>query len=315
VIDGATAGNLSLAQAFISDNTAHENRAKAFAIIGIAFGVGFFVGPAVTGYLSNYGLEAPIYFAAGLSMTSILFTFFLLPGGKPSGVGHAGPGPANAPAAPVVQRAKRPPIFQWGLYLEYVKRPTLAPLFAQFVCFIFAFSTFMSGIALFAERRFHWNGHPFGPREIGYLFAYTGALGIVLQAAGVGRLVKKFGEARLVMVGFAAMLVSQFFLGLVHDIAPLLVVASFSSIGIGLLRPALTSLISQSAGRHEQGAVLGVNQSLQSIAQILAPAAGGVLITAGLLSEWAWLSAAAALIGLALTTFTPTRAVAGATGS
>ncbi len=316
IIDGATAGNLSLAQAYISDNTAHENRAKAFAIIGIAFGFGFFVGPAVTAYLnSSYGITAPIYFAAALSMTSILFTFFLLPGGKPSGIGHAGPGTANEPAPPLARATARPPIFQWRVYFEYVKRPTLAPLFGQFVCFIFAFSTFMSGIALFAERRFRWHDHPFGPTEIGYLFAFTGALGIVLQAAGIGRLVKRFGEARLVVVGFAAMLVSQVFLGLVHDIGPLLVVASISSIGVGVLRPALTSLISQNAGRNEQGTVLGLNQSLQSIAQIAAPAAGGCLLTAGLLPEWAWMSAAAALLGLALTRFTPSRAVVRVTSS
>jgi DHA1 family tetracycline resistance protein-like MFS transporter len=287
VIDGATAGNLSLAQAYISDNTAPENRARSFSMIGIAFGVGFFVGPAVTGYLSNYGLTAPIYCAAGLSMTSILCTLFILPGGKPPRI-------AQQPSR------GRAPIFQWGSYLEFLKRPVLGALFAQFVCFIFAFSTFMSGIALFAERRFAWHGHPFGPREIGYLFAYTGGLGIILQAAGVGRLVKRFGEARLVAAGFASLFAGQLFLGLAHDLGPLLVVATLSSLGTGVLRPALTSLITQNAGRHEQGVVLGVNQSLQSLAQIVAPALSGLLITSGFLPAWAWMSATAALAGLVL---------------
>lgn len=292
VIDGATAGNLSLAQAYISDNTAPENRAKSFAVIGIAFGVGFFVGPAVTGYLSNFGLTAPIYCAASLSMTSILCTLFLLPGGRPPG--HV---PAGTAAGPGGVRVS---VFRWGTYLEYLKRPALAPLFAQFVCFIFAFSTFMSGFALFAERRFAWHGHPFGPREIGYLFAYTGALGILLQGAGMGRLVKRFGEARLVVAGFASMFIGQLLLGFVHDFGPLLLVATISSFGTGVLRPALTSLISQNAGRHEQGVVLGLNQSLQSVAQIVAPAASGLLITAGLLPEWAWMAGASALVGLVL---------------
>ena len=291
VIDGSTAGNLSLAQAYISDNTAPSNRAKSFAIIGIAFGVGFFIGPAVTGYLAGYGLTAPIYFAAGLSMTSILFTTFLLPGGKPPG--HAapgGPGPGG----------QRLSVFEWSAYLAYLRRPALAPLFAQFVCFIFAFTTFMSGVALFAERRFEWHGHPFGPREIGYLFAYTGALGILLQGGAMGRLVKRFGEARLAIAGFAALAVGQFFLGLVHDVVPLIAVATCASVGTGILRPTLTSLISQSAGRHEQGVVLGLNQSLQSLAQIVAPMLAGLLIGRGWLTGWAWLSSAAALLGLVL---------------
>jgi DHA1 family tetracycline resistance protein-like MFS transporter len=295
VIDGATAGNLSLAQAYISDNTAPENRAKSFAVIGIAFGLGFFIGPAVTGYLAGYGLTAPIYCAAGLSLTSILCTLFLLPGGKPPQ--HD---PAHPSAADPGPGGKRVSVFQWGVYTQYVRRPALASLFAQFVCFIFAFSTFMSGFALFAERRFDWHGHPFGPREIGYLFAYTGALGILLQGAGMGRLVKRFGEASLVTAGFTSMMLGQLFLGLVHGIPLLVAVATFASFGTGVLRPALTSLISRSAGRHEQGVVLGLNQSLQSIAQIIAPALSGLLITAGLLTEWAWMAGAAALLGLAL---------------
>jgi DHA1 family tetracycline resistance protein-like MFS transporter len=304
VIDGSTAGNLSLAQAYISDNTAPENRARSFSMIGIAFGVGFFIGPAVTGYLSNFGLTAPIYCAAGLSMTSILCTLFLLPGGKPPRLANEGGELAH-------ERARaRVAIFQWRLYFEFLKRPVLGGLFAQFVCFIFAFSTFMSGIALFAERRFAWHGHPFGPREIGYLFAYTGALGIVLQAAGVGRLVKRFGEARLVVAGFASMFAGQLLLGLVHGIGPLLVTATLSSLGTGVLRPALTSLVTQNAGRHEQGVVLGVNQSLQSLAQIVAPAASGLLITVGFLPAWAWMSAAAALTGLVLARSTLARTLA-----
>jgi len=73
VIDGATAGNLSLAQAYIADNTAPEDRAKKFGLIGIAFGLGFFVGPSITGFLSaRYGLTAPIYLAAVMSATNWL---------------------------------------------------------------------------------------------------------------------------------------------------------------------------------------------------------------------------------------------------
>ena len=85
IIDGATAGNLSLAQAYISDHTKPENRTRAFAIIGVAFGVGFFLGPWVTGFLVRYGLNAPILLAAGLSLTSVLCTALLLPGGRPPG--------------------------------------------------------------------------------------------------------------------------------------------------------------------------------------------------------------------------------------
>src|SRR6202161_3626045 len=79
VIDGATAGNLSLAQAYISDITRPEERAKSFGIIGIAFGMGFLIGPAISGYLAKFDYRDPIFAAAALSATSILSTYFLLP--------------------------------------------------------------------------------------------------------------------------------------------------------------------------------------------------------------------------------------------
>ena len=82
IIDGLTAGNLSLAQAYIADVTEPKNRSRSFAIIGIAFGFGFLVGPALSGFLSKYGYQVPILMAAGLSLTSILATAFLLPGGS-----------------------------------------------------------------------------------------------------------------------------------------------------------------------------------------------------------------------------------------
>ncbi len=298
VIDGITAGNLTIAQAYISDNTRPADRAKSFALIGIAFGLGFFLGPAVTGKLSDYGLTAPIYLAAAMSATSILCTLFLLPGGKPSGVGHEGAGAANdAPEAP---GGKRLSVFDWGAYVQYLRRPALTSLFLQFFCFSFGFSTFTSCFALFAERRFTWNGHAFGPHEVGYLFGFTGFLGIILQGGLIGRLVKKFGEAALARAGFLSVFVAQGVLGFIHSVPPLLVVAALSSFGTGVLRPTITSLITRNVGRHEQGVVLGFNQSLNSVAQITAPMLGGFLIASGQLTIWAWVGALAGLVGFVL---------------
>ena len=292
VIDGSTAGNLALAQAYISDNTKPEDRAKSFALIGIAFGVGFFIGPSVTGMLVAYGLAAPVYLAAALSMTSILCTAFLLPGGPPpaaAGGGDAGPG------------GRRPSAFALKTYTTYFSRPILGGLFAQFFCFAFAFATFTSGFALFAERRFTWGGHPFGPREIGFLFAYSGFLGIIVQGGLIGRLVKRFGERALVAAGFVCMTIGYATLGVVGAVAMLLVASTFASFGNAVLRPTLSSLVTQAAGRGEQGVVIGLTQSLMSVAQMIAPLLAGVLIGRGLLGAWALVAAAAAGTGVVLT--------------
>ena len=288
VIDGATAGNLSLAQAYISDNTEPKDRARSFALIGIAFGLGFFIGPFLTGYLVRYGMEAPIYLAAAMSATSIVFTFFLLRGGAP-------PRDADADAGPGGRRLS---VLQLGTYTQYFRRPVLATLLCQFFLYVFCFSTFTSGFALFAERTFRHRGAPFGPREIGYLFAYVGLLGILLQGGLIGRLVRRFGEGPLLRAGFASLVVGYTMLGLVRDLAPLIVLSTIAAFGNGVLRPTLSSLISQRADKGEQGVVMGLTGSLQSMAAIVAPVIAGVLIERGLLRPWAFVAAGAALLGL-----------------
>src|ERR1700730_12987025 len=184
VIDGLTAGNLSIAQAYIADVTAPKERARAFAVIGIAFGIGFLVGPGASGYLStHYGYHVPILCAAALSLLSILGTSFLLSATPPRPEGLQPASALQELEAPVAPGGKRLRIFDWGTYVQYFRRPVLGGLLAEFFLFAFAFATFTAGFALFAERRFTWHGVPFGPKEVGYVFMYSGLLGILLQGA------------------------------------------------------------------------------------------------------------------------------------
>jgi DHA1 family tetracycline resistance protein-like MFS transporter len=285
ILDGATAGNLSLAQAYISDHTAPADRAKSFGLIGIAFGVGFFIGPSLTGYLAaRYNLTTPIYLAACMSAVSVLCTATLLRGGRQSA--HA--------------FDDRRAALHWRTYANYFTRPGLSRQLMQFLFFATSFSMFLSGFALFAERRFTYDGQPFGPREIGYVFGYVGFLTIILQGGLIGRLVKRFGEPALVAAGFVALVLGYFGLGLASSISDILWMGLLASFGIGVIRPALTSLITQQADRREQGVVLGLTQSLTSMASIVAPIVAGLLIGRQMLTEWAWVAAGLAAVGVAL---------------
>jgi multidrug resistance protein len=281
IIDGFTAGNISLAQAYIADVTKPEQRTRSFAVIGVAFGVGFLLGPALGGFLSQYSYQAPIYAAMLLSAVSIAATWVLLPVTR----GHE-------------RASRRLTILDWRSYTEYFRRPALGRLLWQFAAFIFAFSLFMSGFALFAERRFTWNGHPFGPREVGYVYAYIGFLGIILQGGLIGRFVRWFGDWGLVRYGFLAGIAGFAALGWTYSLVPLLIAGVVIAFGTGVLRPALTSLITQFADKSEQGGVLGLTQSLQSLAQIAAPVLGGILIDHDLLVSWACAAAASLAMGL-----------------
>jgi len=299
ILDGLTAGNLSTAQAYISDHTRPENRAKSFGMIGIAFGVGFFFGPALAGWLGHYGLhgavppgesgELPFLVAAGMSMISMLFTATLLDAGVPA------PSSATEPAGP---GGKRPPVFDLSIYAEYFRRPKLGSLYLQFFLYTFAFSAFMSGFALFAERRFMASGHFWTSREVGYLFAYSGFLGIVLQGGLIGRLVKRFGERRLALAGFTAMTIAYAGLGVTATLPLLVVITTISAFGTGVLRPVLTSEITQQVGRHEQGVAIGISGSLSSLTMTIAPPVGGSLLDHHWLVAWTLVPAVAAALGL-----------------
>jgi MFS family permease len=285
ILDGSTAGNLSLAQAYISDHTEPSERAKSFGLVGIAFGVGFFIGPSLTGYLAaKYGMTTPIYLAAAMSALSILCTAALLKGGR---VEHAFDDQGS--------------VFRWETYARYFTRPGLRALLCQFVFYIVSFAVFISGFALFAERRFTYQGRPFGPLEIGYVFGVVGFLGIILQGGLIGRLVKRFGEPLLVASGFAALAVGYFGLGAATSPVLLVLTGILAAYGNSVIRPVLTSLITQHAGRQEQGMVLGITQALMSMASIVAPVLSGVLIEHGMLTAWAWAAAALASVGVFLT--------------
>ena len=302
ILDGLTAGNLSLAQAYISDHTLPENRAKSFGVIGIAFGIGFMFGPALGGWLGEYGMHYPFLVAASLSALSMACTYFLLPreeglAPKPEVVGPGG---------------RRPGAFDIAAYGEYFRRPELRKLYLQFFLFSFGFSLFFSGFALYAERRFvvaHFDQalmqtvlEPWSAREVGYLFAYSGLIGILWQGGLIGRLVKKFGEVKLTAAGFGASVVAYIAFGFVPEdrLIPLGVVAIVSSFGQSVVRPVLTSRITQAVGRHEQGVAIGISGSLSSVAMMMAPPTGGAMIENRWLLAWTLIPAAVSLLAFLL---------------
>lgn len=274
IIDGLTAGNLTIAQAYISDVTKPEERTKAFGLIGIAFGMGFLLGPALSGYLSQFGYHWPAFAAAGLSFLSILATTFLLPR-------------VEATSAPAIERPGRIE----GI-TQYFRRPLPRRRLLEFFAYILSFSMLIGGTALFVGRRLG-----FGVEETGYLFAFSGLIGAVIQGGLLGRLVKGFGEEKLAIAGFATMAIGLSLLGTVHSVPYLLVLVAITAFGTSVTRPSLTTLVTHSVGAHEQGAVLGVSQSLSSVAAILGPIVAGWLIDHDMLGAYGLVAGLVALAG------------------
>jgi len=283
IIDGLTAGNLTIAQAYISDVTRPENRTKAFGLIGIAFGSGFLLGPAISGFLAHrFGYSAPAFGAAALSLTSIVLTAALLPA-KPALA--AGPAPAGGPAP-------RAAVGRVDAIRTFFDRPLPRRRLLEFFAYTLSFSTLIGGLALYLERRFEFN-----VEKVGYLYGFSGLIGGLIQG-GLGRMAKRFGEERLALGGFAAMAVGYGLLGAAYDLPTLLVLVGIAAFGAAITRPALTTLLTKSVGRDEQGAALGVSQSLASLSQIVGPITATFLIGRQQLAAYGLTAGAFAAVGV-----------------
>ncbi|MCK6547505.1 MFS transporter [Myxococcota bacterium] len=276
ILDGLTAGNLSIAQAYISDVTKPENRTKAFAIIGIAFGTGFMFGPAISGILADrYGLSAPFFLSAALSALSVIATATLLP---------------KVDVKPHEAEAKGRLDYLKELFAREAPRNRLL----EFFFFALSFATLNGGLTLFLERRFGYS-----IAEAGYVFAFSGFVGAVVQG-GIGRLVKRLGDERLSLVGFVSMALGFFLLAPTTVLPALLVVIVIASFGSAVTRPTLTTLLTKSVGPTEQGAALGVSQSVNGMGQILGPLVAGWLIGHELLAGYGLAAGLFAAIGAVL---------------
>jgi MFS family permease len=265
--------------------TEPKNRATVLGKIGIAFGIGFFIGPALTAFLSRYSYEAPIYAAASLSFMSIMGSIFLLPAGDKSHL----PAMINGVAVP------------GSSYKILLKKPEVRWGLLEISFFFMAFSAFMSGLALFAEHRFTWNNHPLNPKEIGYIFTYFGFLQIIIQSSLIGKLIKRFGERKVQLIGFVTSFIGYAGLCLVAN--PLLVAVTglFSSLGGGVLRPVLISQLTKHSAPNERGRIIGLSQSIQSVAQIMMPIASTAIIGSAFIAWWGLLPGVISLMGAILT--------------
>ncbi len=262
ILDGITGGNISTAQAYIADITTTENRAKGMGLIGAAFGLGFIFGPALGGILSQWGIHVPFVFAAVLCFANAVLLYFTLP-------------ETVTPDHPAKNRAAGGRSFRH--VLNSFKQPRLAFVLVIYFLFIVAFSIMTTSFSLYTMFRFGYDA-----THTGYLFAYVGLIAVIIQGGLIGRLVKRFGELPLVIFGALCFAISLFAVPFVGPaaggLAALLVGGGVFSMGNSLATPALTSLASKSVGAGEQGVVLGVTQSVASLARAVGPFLAAVLI-------------------------------------
>ena len=251
---GIAGANISTAQAFIADTTRPEDRAKGMGLVGAAFGLGFIFGPAIGGFLSRWGYATPAFFASALSLGNFCAAAFLLPESR------------------LVDRAGQTggPVGRLEALRRALARPHLPTLLLVYFIVIAAFSAFEATFALFSERRF-----AFTASTIGYVFAFVGIVLSLIQGAIVGRAARRLGEHRIVPMAILFLAAGLGLIPVSRTIPVLMAACGLLAVGMGFNSPSIVSLISRLSSRDEQGGVLGVSQSLASLARVLGPAWGG----------------------------------------
>jgi len=290
MLAGIAGATISTAQAYVADTTTPAERTKGMGLIGAAFGMGFIFGPAIGGILSRWGFAVPAYAAAGLALVAAVLAFLLLPESNPPDA-RAAAREARRGAAPLVHTLKRPVVGTvLGLY------------FTATACF----AGMEAILALFCQRRYTW-----GPAAIGYLFAYVGIVSAFLQAGLVGRLARQFGERALVRTGLLLMGAAFVAAGLAPPVALFLVAMGAVALASGLMTPSLSSLISTATPAEEQGGILGVYQSLGSLARAVGPFLGGFAFDRIALGAPLWMAGLVLLGAGAAAGALPARGAAG----
>jgi DHA1 family tetracycline resistance protein-like MFS transporter len=288
VLDGLLGGNVALAQAYITDITDEEHRAKSLGIIGAAFGIGFIFGPALGGFLSRWGYGVPSFAAAGLSLANFLWVLAALPESHtPERRAALGSGPGS-----------RPPVTASAL-LAALRRPVVGPLLTTRLFYAFAFGVFQSSFALWAATRLSLTA-----QSTSFVLAYVGVLSVLVQGVAIGPLTRKLSERTLIVAGIPILAASLLAWGFVPSVALLLVVLAPMALAAGVLNVALTSSLTKAVSREEVGGSLGLATALQGIASVAAPVVGGLLLQR--VGGWS-LGAVGAVVLAALAAFAAAR--------
>ena len=261
IIDGFTGGNISTAQAYISDVTTAKNRARGMGLLGAAFGIGFALGPGLGGILGAVHLSLPGFVAAAFSLAAAILTLRKLPESRT----HK---PTDAEAW--LHPSKFVPIFQNRVLVE---------LLAISFCLMAAFVMMETTIGLYLNQLFGWK-----ELKVGLYFAYIGVVIAIVQGGLIGRLTRKLGEWPLaitgpvfVAVGMLGYIFTGYHGGYGIAFLVLILAGAINATGRSIQTPTVSSLISKFSDRQQQGVIFGLYSGLSSLARVAGPMIAGAV--------------------------------------
>ena len=263
---GVFGGNISTAMAYIADITPDKDRSKGMGLIGAAFGLGFVCGPFLGAVLANVGMKLgdfpplgqsfPALVAGGICLLNALFALKFLPESR---VGQS---------SPVIQTRKK----RFARIFASLNTPVLGTLMLLVFLSTFAMAHIEASLFIMMQDDFSWT-----LTQAGMGFAYVGVVMVITQGYLIRKMMPKYGERRLLIVGLVLSTLAYALIAAYAELWMIGVGVTLLGVGNGLVNPALSGSISLLSGRDVQGGNLGVSQSLSSLARILGPPSGGLL--------------------------------------
>ena len=259
ILQGLTGGNLSVAQAYITDVTDAKSRNRGLGMIGAAFGLGFIIGPAVGGLLSSISYSVPAFVAAALAFVNLLLIAFWLP--------------ESLTAEKRARQIERKPAFSLQALLQALKHPLTGPLLITRFLYSLAFVILQSIFSLFALKRFNMS-----VVGTGFVLTYVGVISVITQAWLVGKLSQKLKDSILIQSGLMLLAVGLLVWAFAPNVALLVFSVTPIALGGGLLNTILPSALTKTVEPQEVGGILGLSTSVESSTRVIAPLLGGFLL-------------------------------------
>jgi DHA1 family tetracycline resistance protein-like MFS transporter len=259
IIDGLTGGNLTVAQAYISDVTDAKNRSKGLGMIGAAFGLGFIIGPVTGGFLSQWGYAVPAFAAAAISLINLILIYAWLP-------------ESLTKEKRSQMTEKRPAVTLKALLVAFQRPFTGSILITRFF-FGLAFAIFQTIFSLYALAKFNLT-----TLQTGIVLTYVGVLSVIVQGFLVGRLTNRFREDVLIAASVVLMSISLLGWALAPSLLWLYIIMTPTALAGGLLNTLLSSTLTKAVAPQEIGGILGLSAAVESSTRIIAPILGGVLL-------------------------------------
>ncbi|WP_181404590.1 MFS transporter [Asticcacaulis tiandongensis] len=258
--NGIGSGNVSTIQSYVSDMSEPHQKAGRMSLIGAAFSLGFIIGPVIGGFLAHEedgvaGFRLPLFVAAGMAATAAIGVLLYVKESRK-------------------RTTSAPPVNLRQTFMMVRKDPILVRIILTTLCYMAAFAGLESTFGLWADARYGWQA-----REVGLVFLGIGVAAAVMQVYLTRRLVRRFGETR-VLAGGLVVFGLGFILQSFNNLAPLVTpIVMLAATGQAVVFATISALISLNAPPERQGAVLGLNMAAGATARIIGPIAAGFLFS------------------------------------